>query len=224
MSKYLTECFNLLIFNILIFMYVPSVIEKTANGERVWDIFSRLVEDRIIYIGTGINAEVANLVIAELLYLNKKDPKKDIIMYINSPGWSVTDGLAIVDTMKMITNDVVTVCVGLAASFGAMLLTCGTKGKRFALPHSEIMIHQPLISWGGISGQMSDIEIFAKHGVKIKKRLNQIISYTTGQSLKTVEKDTDRDNYMSAEEALKYGLIDKIIWAYDLWKEIGEVK
>lgn len=205
-------------------MYVPSVIEKTANGERVWDIFSRLVEDRIIYIGTGINAEVANLVIAELLYLNKKDPKKDIIMYINSPGWSVTDGLAIVDTMKMITNDVVTVCVGLAASFGAMLLTCGTKGKRFALPHSEIMIHQPLISWGGISGQMSDIEIFAKHGVKIKKRLNQIISYTTGQSLKTVEKDTDRDNYMSAEEALKYGLIDKIIWAYDLWKEIGEVK
>lgn len=205
-------------------MYVPTIIEKTANGERAWDIFSRLVEDRIIYIGTGINAEVANLVIAELLYLNKKDPKKDIIMYINSPGGSVTDGLAIVDTMNMISNDIVTVCVWWAASFGAMLLTCGTKGKRFALPHSEIMIHQPLISGWGISWQMSDIEIFAKHWVRIKQRLNQIISYTTGKPYKQVEKDTDRDNYLTAEQAVEYGLIDKVIWAYDLWQEIGKIK
>lgn len=205
-------------------MYVPTIIEKTANGERAWDIFSRLVEDRIIYMGSGVNADVANLVIAQLLFLNKKDPKKDIIMYINSPGGSVTDGLAIADTMQMISNDVVTVCVGMAASMGALLLTMGTKGKRFALPHSEIMIHQPLISGGGISGQMSDIEIAAKHGMRTKQRINQIISHNTGKTLKQVEKDTDRDNYLTAEQAVEYGLIDKVIGAYDLWKEVGNIK
>lgn len=204
-------------------MYVPTIIEKTANGERAWDIFSRLVEDRIIYMGSGVNADVANLVIAQLLFLNKKDPKKDIIMYINSPGGSVTDGLAIADTMQMISNDVVTVCVGMAASMGALLLTMGAKDKRFALPHSEIMIHQPLIS-GGLSGQMSDIEIAAKHGMRTKQRINQIIAHTTGKSLKQVEKDTDRDNYLTAEQAVEYGLIDKVIGAYDLWKEIGNIK
>lgn len=204
-------------------MYVPTIIEKTANGERAWDIFSRLVEDRIIYMGSGVNADVANLVIAQLLFLNKKDPKKDIIMYINSPGGSVTDGLAIADTMQMISNDVVTVCVGMAASMGALLLTMGAKGKRFALPHSEIMIHQPLIS-GGLSGQMSDIEIAAKHGMRTKQRINQIIAHTTGKSLKQVEKDTDRDNYLTAEQAVEYGLIDKVIGAYDLWKEVGNIK
>jgi ATP-dependent Clp protease protease subunit len=205
-------------------MYVPTIIEKTANGERAWDIFSRLVEDRIIYMGSAVNADVANLVIAQLLFLNKKDPKKDIIMYINSPGGSVTDGLAIADTMQMISNDVVTVCVGMAASMGALLLTMGTKGKRFALPHSEIMIHQPLISGGGLSGQMSDIEIAAKHGMRTKQRINQIIAHTTGKSLKQVEKDTDRDNYLTAEQAVEYGLIDKVIGAYDLWKEVGNIK
>lgn len=205
-------------------MYVPTIIEKTANGERARDIFSRLVEDRIIYMGSAVNADVANLVIAQLLFLNKKDPKKDIIMYINSPGGSVTDGLAIADTMQMISNDVVTVCVGMAASMGALLLTMGTKGKRFALPHSEIMIHQPLISGGGLSGQMSDIEIAAKHGMRTKQRINQIIAHTTGKSLKQVEKDTDRDNYLTAEQAVEYGLIDKVIGAYDLWKEVGNIK
>lgn len=205
-------------------MYIPTVIEKTANGERAWDIFSRLVEDRIIYFGAEVNSETASLVIAELLYLNKKDPKKDIIMYINSPGWSITSGMAIYDTMQMISNDIVTVCVGMAASMGSMLLAAGTKGKRFALPHSEVMIHQPLIWGGGLSWQASDIEIYAKHLVNTKKRMNQSLAHHTGQSLKTIEKDTDRDNYMTAEEAVKYGLIDKVIGAYELWQEVGKIK
>jgi ATP-dependent Clp protease protease subunit len=170
-------------------MYVPTIIEKTANGERAWDIFSRLVEDRIIYLSGGVNEQTANLVIAQLLYLNKKDPKKDIIMYINSPGGSVLDGLAIMDTMQMITNDVVTVCVGMAASMGALLLTSWAKGKRFALPHSEVMIHQPLLSGGGDRMQVSDVEINAKIAIRTKQRLNQIISYTTGKSYKQVEYD-----------------------------------
>lgn len=205
-------------------MYIPTIIEKTPTGERAWDIFSRLVEDRIIYLGSEINDQVANLIIAQLLFLNKKDPKKDIIMYINSPWGSVISWLAIKDTMDMISNDVVTICIGMAASMWALLLTSGTKNKRFALPNSEIMIHQPLIGWWWISGQMSDIEIAAKHGVKTKLKLNQIISYTTGKSLKQVEKDTDRDNYMSAEEAVSYGLIDKVIGAYDLRKDVSSIK
>ncbi|HMY81121.1 MAG TPA: ATP-dependent Clp protease proteolytic subunit [Candidatus Absconditabacterales bacterium] len=203
-------------------MFIPTIIEKTPNGERARDIFSRLVEDRIIYFGSQVTAETASLIIAQLLFLNKKDPKKDIIMYINSPGGSIASGMAIYDTMQMIGNDVVTVCVGMAASMGSMLLAAGTKGKRFALPHSEIMIHQPLMS--GLEGQASDIEIHAKHIISTKKRMNQTLSYHTGQSLKVIEKDTDRDNYMTAEEALKYGLIDKVIGAYDLWKEIGAIK
>ncbi len=205
-------------------MYIPTIIEKTPTGERAWDIFSRLVEDRIIYLGSEINDQVANLIIAQLLFLNKKDPKKDIIMYINSPWGSVISWLAIKDTMDMISNDVVTICIGMAASMWALLLTSGTKNKRFALPNSEIMIHQPLIGWWGISGQMSDIEIAAKHGVKTKLKLNQIISHTTGKSLKQVEKDTDRDNYMSAEEAASYGLIDQVIGAYDLRKDVSSIK
>lgn len=203
-------------------MFIPTIIEKTPNGERARDIFSRLVEDRIIYFGSQVTAETASLIIAQLLFLNKKDPKKDIIMYINSPWGSIASGMAIYDTMQMIGNDVVTVCVGMAASMGSMLLAAGTKGKRFALPHSEIMIHQPLMSW--LEGQASDIEIHAKHIISTKKRMNQTLSYHTGQSLKVIEKDTDRDNYMTAEEALKYGLIDKVIGAYDLWKEIGAIK
>lgn len=204
-------------------MYVPTIIEKTANWERARDIFSRLVEDRIIYLWTWINDEVANLIIAQLLFLNKKDPKKDIIMYINSPGWSVTAWLAIKDTMDMISNDVVTICAGMAASMWALLLTSWVKWKRFALPNSEVMIHQPLW-WTNGSVQISDLEIAAKIGLRTKKTLNQIIAHTTGQPLKKVEKDTDRDNYLTAEEALAYGLIDKVIGAYDLWKEIGEIK
>lgn len=202
-------------------MYVPTIIEKTANGERAWDIFSRLVEDRIIYFWAEVNADTASLIVAQLLFLNKKDPKKDIIMYINSPGWSVVSGMAIYDTMQMISNDIVTVCVWMAASMGSLLLTWGTKWKRYALPHSEVMIHQPL--WG-TEGQASDIEIHARHIIQTKKRLNQTLSYHTGQSLKTIEKDTDRDNYMTAEEAVSYGLIDKVIGAYDLWKEIRDIK
>lgn len=203
-------------------MYIPTIIEKTPTGERARDIFSRLVEDRIIYFGSQVSPETANLVIAQLLFLNKKDPKKDIIMYINSPGGSISSGMAVYDTMQMISNDVVTVCVGMAASMGSMLLAAGTKGKRFALPHSEVMIHQPLMS--GLDGQASDIEIHAKHIVSTKKRMNQTLAHHTGQSLKTIEKDTDRDNYMTAEEAMNYGLIDKIIGAYDLWKTVGSMK
>ena len=187
---------------------IPTVIEKTNLGERAYDIYSRLLKDRIIFLGTAINDSVANTIIAQLLFLESENPSKDITLYIHSPGGHVTAGLAIYDTIQHIKPDVSTVCVGMAASMGAVLLAGGTKGKRFALPNAEVMIHQPL---GGIEGQASDIYIHAQHILKTKERLNNILAKQTGQPLKTIEKDTDRDNFMTAEEALKYGLIDKII-------------
>lgn len=188
-------------------MLIPMVVEQTNRGERSYDIYSRLLEDRIIFLNGEINDQTANLVIAQLIYLEGKDPDKDIMMYINSPGGSVVAGMAIFDTMNYIKCDVCTVCVGLAASMAAILLSSGTKGKRFALPNSEVMIHQPL---GGYQGQASDIKIHAEHMMKTRKLLNKILSENSGMSIETIEKDTDRDNFMSAEEAKKYGLIDKI--------------
>ncbi len=188
-------------------MLIPMVIDQKGSGERSYDIYSRLLEDRIIFLNGEIDDNVANLVIAQLIYLEGKNPDKDIFIYINSPGGSVSAGFAIYDTMQYIKCDVTTICVGLAASMGAFLLSSGTKGKRFALPNSEIMIHQPL---GGAQGQASDIEIQARHIARIKMKLNQILSENTGKSLKVIEKDTDRDNYMTAEEAKNYGLIDQI--------------
>ena len=188
-------------------MLVPMVIEQTNRGERSYDIYSRLLEDRIEFISNEITDESANLTIAQLIFLEAKDPTKDIMMYINSPGGSVSAGFAIYDTMNYIKCDVSTLCVGMAASMGAFLLSSGQKGKRYALPNSEIMIHQPL---GGFQGQASDIAIHAEHIQKTKKRLNKILSENTGKDIETIEKDTDRDNYMSAKEALNYGLIDKI--------------
>ncbi len=187
---------------------IPTVIEKTNMGERAYDIYSRLLKDRIIFLGTAINDSVANTVIAQMLFLESENATKDITLYIHSPGGHVTAGLAVYDTMQHIKPDVSTVCVGMAASMGAILLAGGAKGKRFALPNAEVMIHQPL---GGTEGQASDIYIHAQHILKTKDRLNGILAKHTGQPLKTIEKDTDRDNFMSAEEALKYGLIDKII-------------
>lgn len=186
---------------------IPMVIEQTNRGERSYDIYSRLLEDRIIFLSDEINDTTANIIIAQLLYLEGKDPDKDIMMYINSPGGSVVSGMAIYDTMNYIKCDVNTICVGMAASMAAVLLASGTKGKRYALPNSEIMIHQPL---GGAQGQASDIAIHADHILKTKKKLNKILSDKSGQALEQIEKDTDRDNFMSANEALKYGLIDKI--------------
>ena len=188
-------------------MLVPMVVDQTSNGERSYDIYSRLLEDRIIFLTGEINDAVANMIVAQLIYLEGKNPDKDIFLYFNSPGGSVSAGLAIFDTINFIKCDVSTCCIGLAASMGAFLLASGTKGKRFALPNSEIMIHQPL---GGAQGQASDIEIQAKHIQKIKEKINRILSERTGQPLGKVEKDTDRDFYMSAEQALEYGLIDKI--------------
>lgn len=188
-------------------MLIPMVIDQKGNGERSYDIYSRLLEDRIIFLNGEINDATANTVIAEMIYLEGKNPDKDIFLYINSPGGSVSAGMAIYDTMNYIKCDVSTICVGLAASMGAFLLSSGTKGKRFALPNSEVMIHQPL---GGAQGQASDIAIQAKHIQNIKEKLNKILSENTGKSLKIIEKDTDRDNYMSAEEAKAYGLVDKI--------------
>ena len=188
-------------------MLIPMVVEQTNRGERSYDIYSRLLEDRIIFLNGEINDTTANLVIAQLIYLEGKDPDKDIMMYINSPGGSVVSGMAIFDTMNYIKCDVCTVCVGMAASMAAILLSSGAKGKRFALPNSEVMIHQPL---GGFSGQASDIKIHADHIIKTKKQINRILSENTGMPIETIEKDTDRDNFMSAEEAKKYGLIDKI--------------
>lgn len=188
-------------------MLIPMVIDQKGAGERSYDIYSRLLEDRIIFLNGEIDDNVANLVIAQLIYLEGKNPDKDIFLYINSPGGSVSAGFAIYDTMQYIKCDVTTICVGLAASMGAFLLSSGTKGKRFALPNSEIMIHQPL---GGAQGQASDIEIQARHIARIKIKINQILSENTGKSLKVIEKDTDRDNYMTAEEAKKYGLVDQI--------------
>lgn len=187
---------------------VPTVIEKSHEGERAYDIYSRLLKDRIIVLGSGINDQVANSIVAQLLFLEKENPNKDITMYIQSPGGHVTAGLAIYDTMQLIKPDVVTVCIGIAASMGAVLLTAGAKGKRFCLPHSEVMIHQPL---GGTQGQASDIDIHAKHILKTRDILNGIIAKHTGKKITDVEKDTDRDNFLSAEEAVKYGLVDKIV-------------
>ena len=186
---------------------VPIVIEQTNKSERSYDIYSRLLEDRIIMLSGEIDDAVANTVVAQLLYLEGKDPDKDISLYINSPGGSVTAGLAIYDTMNYIKCDVTTICIGMAASMGAVLLSSGAKGKRYSLPNSEIMIHQPL---GGTQGQASDIKIQAEHILKMKAKLNKILSNNTGKSLEVIEKDTDRDNYLSSEEALEYGLIDKI--------------
>lgn len=187
---------------------VPMVVEQTNRGERSYDIYSRLLNDRIIFLADEVNDVTANLVVAQLLYLESVDPDKDIQLYINSPGGSITAGMAIYDTMNYVKCDVSTICIGMAASMGAFLLAAGQKGKRFALPNSEIMIHQPL---GGFQGQAADIKIHAERIMKIKNDLNRILSEVTGQPLETIEKDTDRDNFMSAEEALKYGLIDKVI-------------
>ena len=190
--------------------YIPYVIEQTGRGERSYDIYSRLLKDRIIFLGSEIVDDVANSIVAQLLFLESEDPDKDINIYINSPGGSVTAGLAIYDTMQYIKPQVSTICVGLAASMGAILLAGGAKGKRLALPDAEVMIHQPL---GGARGQASDIEIQAKNILKTKERMNKILASHTGQDIETIARDTDRDNYMTAEEAMKYGLIDKIIEA-----------
>lgn len=187
---------------------IPTVIEQTNRGERAYDIYSRLLKDRIIMLGSGIDDNVANSVVAQLLFLTADDPDKDISLYINSPGGSITAGMAIYDTMQFIKPNVQTICIGMAASMGAFLLTAGEKGKRFALPNSEVMIHQPL---GGTQGQASDIEIHAKRIIEMREKLNQIIADRTGQSIETVRKDTDRDNFMSAMQAKEYGLIDEVM-------------
>ncbi len=187
---------------------IPTVIEKTSYGERAYDIYSRLLKDRIIFLGDGIDEHVANIIVAQLLFLESQDKTKDIKIYINSPGGSVTAGLAILDTMNYIKPDVATVCIGMAASMGAVLLSAGKKGKRFALPNAEVMIHQVM---GGAEGQASDIKIRAERILKMKDMLNKLLSDNTGQKLEKVEKDADRDYFMSADEALKYGLIDKVI-------------
>lgn len=188
--------------------YVPIVVEQSGRGERSYDIYSRLLKDRIIFLGTAIDDTVANLVVAQLLFLESEDPDKDISLYINSPGGSVTAGLAIYDTMQYIKPDVSTICIGMAASMGAVLLTAGAQGKRITLPNSRVMIHQPM---GGMQGQASDIEIHAKEILKTKAKLNDILSKHTGQPLERIATDTDRDFYMSAEEAQQYGIVDKII-------------
>lgn len=188
--------------------FVPMVVEQTNRGERAYDIYSRLLKDRIVFLGTQVNDVVANSIIAQLLFLAAEDPEKDIHLYINSPGGSITAGMAIYDTMQFIKPDVSTICVGMAASMGAFLLAAGAKGKRFALPNSEVMIHQPL---GGAEGQASDIEIRARRILKLRDKLNGILAERTGQPLERIEKDTDRDNFMDAEIACEYGLIDKVI-------------
>ena len=192
---------------------VPYVIEQTSKGERSYDIFSRLLKDRIIFLGEDVNPTSASLIIAQLLFLESEDPDKEIFLYINSPGGSITDGMGIVDTMNYIKCPVSTICVGLAASFGAVLLANGEKGKRFATPNAEILIHQPLIGGqgGGISGQATEIKIHADHMIRTREKLNKLLSEKTGQSIETIERDTERDHYMTAQEALEYGLIDGIM-------------
>ena len=187
---------------------VPTVVVETAKGERAYDIYSRLLNDRIVFLGEDVNSHTANLIVAQLLFLAHEDPKKDIKLYINSPGGSVYDGLAIIDTMNYIAPDVQTIGIGLQASMGAMLLSCGAKGKRFILPNSRVMIHQPS---SGTEGKITDQEIALKEGIYLKKRLAEIFAKNTGKSLEQVEKDMDRDNWMSAEEAKKYGIVDEII-------------
>ncbi|MDE5667043.1 MAG: ATP-dependent Clp endopeptidase proteolytic subunit ClpP [Clostridia bacterium] len=188
---------------------VPYIVEQTSRGERSYDIYSRLLEDRIIFLSGEIDDAVANTVVAQLIYLEAKDPSKDISLYINSPGGSVSAGLAIYDTMNYVKCDVSTICIGMAASMGAFLLSSGQKGKRYALPNSEIMIHQPL---GGAQGQASDIKIAAEHILKTKRKLNSILAQNSGKPIEQLEKDTDRDNYLSAQEAQEYGLIDKVFY------------
>ena len=189
---------------------VPYVVEQTSRGERSYDIFSRLLNDRIIMLCDQVNDATASLVVAQLLYLESQDSEKDISLYINSPGGSITAGMAIYDTMQYIKCDVSTICIGMAASMGAVLLSSGAKGKRISLPNSEIMIHQPLIS-GGLSGQCTDIKIQSDHLVRIRQRMNEILAANTGKPIETIERDTERDNYMYAQEALEYGLIDKVM-------------
>ncbi len=188
---------------------IPMVIDRTEGGERSYDIYSRLLEDRVVFISGEITSELANLVVAQLIYLESKDPTKDISLYINSPGGEVTAGLAIYDTMRYIRCDVSTICIGMAASMGAFLLAAGTKGKRFALPNSEIMIHQVL---GGSQGQASDVEIQTRQLLKIKNKINSILAENVGKPIETVERDTDRDNYLSAEEAKDYGIVDEVFY------------
>ena len=188
--------------------YVPMVVEQTNRGERSYDIYSRLLEDRIVFLCDEVNDTTASLVVAQLLFLEAQDPDKDINLYINSPGGSVSAGMAIYDTMNYIKCDVSTICIGMAASMGAFLLSSGAKGKRFALPNSEIMIHQPL---GGMQGQASDIKIHAEHILRIREKMNQLLAEHTGQSYETICRDTERDNYMSAQQAVEYGLIDRVI-------------
>ena len=189
-------------------LLVPMVVEQTGRGERGYDIYSRLLVDRIVFLGTPVDDMVANVIIAQLLFLQMTDPKKDIHLYINSPGGSVTAGLAIYDTMQFLTCDVNTYCIGQAASMGAVLLCAGTKGKRFGLPNARIMVHQP---WGGVQGQATDISIQAKEILRLKDRLNQIMAHHCGQSLEQIERDTDRDRFMSADEAKTYGLVDEVV-------------
>ena len=190
---------------------VPYVIEQSARGERSYDIFSRLLKDRIIFLGEEVNATSAGLVVAQLLFLESEDPDKEIALYLNTPGGSITDGMGIVDTMNYISCPVSTICVGMAASMGSVLLCSGEKGKRFATPNSEILIHQPLIGGGGLSGQTTEIKIHADHMVKTREKLNKILSDRTGQPIEVINRDTERDHYMTAQEALEYGLIDGIM-------------
>ena len=192
---------------------VPTVVEQTGRGERAYDIYSRLLKDRIIFLGEEVNATTASLVIAQLLFLESEDPDKEISLYLNTPGGSITDGMGIVDTMNYIKCPVSTICIGMAASMGSVLLACGEKGKRFATPNSEILIHQPLIGGqgGGISGQATEIKIHADHMIRTRAKLNKLLSEKTGQSIETIERDTERDHYMTAQEALEYGLIDGIM-------------
>lgn len=190
---------------------VPYVVEQTSKGERSYDIFSRLLKDRIIFLGEDVNPTTSSLVIAQLLFLESEDPDKEISLYINSPGGSITDGMGIIDTMNYITCPVSTICIGMAASMGSALLCAGEKGKRFATPNSEILIHQPLIGGGGLSGQTTEIKIHADHMVKTREKLNKLLSERTGQPIEVINKDTERDNYMTAQQALEYGLIDGIL-------------
>ncbi|CAG37267.1 probable ATP-dependent Clp protease, proteolytic subunit (ClpP) [Desulfotalea psychrophila LSv54] len=198
-----STCFRSVIMNL-----IPMVVEQTPRGERSYDIYSRLLKERIIFLGSGVNDDVANVIVAQLLFLEAEDPEKDITFYINSPGGSVTAGMAIYDTMQYIKCDIATLCMGQAASMGAVLLAAGTAGKRYALPNSRIMIHQPL---GGFQGQATDIEIHTKEILRIRKDLNNILAHHTGKTLKKIESDTERDNFMSSVEAQKYGLIDEVL-------------
>ncbi|KJR45839.1 ATP-dependent Clp protease proteolytic subunit [Desulfosporosinus sp. I2] len=190
---------------------VPMVVEQTNRGERSYDIYSRLLKDRIIFLGGGIDDDVSNLIVAQMLFLEAEDPEKDINLYINSPGGSITAGMAIYDTMQYIRSDVRTICIGMAASMGAFLLASGAKGKRVALPNSEVLIHQPLIGGHGLSGQATEIEIHARQLLRTKAKMNKILAERTGQPIEKVEKDTERDYYMTAEEAKEYGLVDQVL-------------